>query len=242
MSRTIVAWGMPLCIGFTLLSTASLAGNPNAVRVQDYASTPAARYAGMESAACVEQLNQRKLPYSQRSELAGVDTPVRITGPLHGVRFTQLNHTRDEAMNSDSAVVDCRLALALDDFASKLAARQVVEVGFISAYRPDPSHSVAPGQRHPAGLAMDVAWIRKDGGSELNVLRDFHGRVGARTCGARAEPPRVRTDSALELRSILCDASGDHLFNLVLTPNYNREHHNHVHLEVRRSIDWFLVQ
>jgi hypothetical protein len=91
-------------------------------------------------------------------------------------------------------------------------------------------------------LAIDVAWIRRDDGQELNVLRDFHGRVGARTCGKRAESPRARSDGALQLREIVCEAANERLFNLVLTPNYNREHHNHVHLEVRRNIDWILVQ
>jgi hypothetical protein len=49
------------------------------------------------------------------------------------------------------------------------------------------------------------------------------------------------TPAATELRSILCEAVAQHLFNVVLTPNYNREHHNHFHLEVTAGVKWFLV-
>ena len=31
------------------------------------------------------------------------------------------------------------------------------------------------------------------------------------------------------------------LFNVVLTPNYNKPHANHFHLEVTRGVKWFLV-
>jgi hypothetical protein len=225
-----------------LAAAPSHAGNPNAIKPPDYASTPVARYASLESAACVQELTARQVPYVVAPALAGVDTPVRITGPIRGIKLTQIARSADEAINSDSSITDCRLALALDDFAQKLSSRKISEIGFLSAYRNEPSAHAKPGQRHPAGLAIDVAWMKREDGRELNVLRDFNGRIGARTCGKRAEPPRATTEGATQLRQIVCEAASERLFNLVLTPNYNREHHNHVHLEVRRNIDWILVQ
>ncbi|HEX7841406.1 MAG TPA: extensin family protein, partial [Kofleriaceae bacterium] len=77
-------------------------------------------------------------------------------------------------------------------------------------------------------------------GAVLDVDKDFHGAIGARTCGEGAAP-RPATPAALALRSILCEVAERHLFNVVLTPNYNRPHHNHFHLEVTAGVAWFLV-
>jgi len=242
MSRGALAWSGALALSAAILgSSPSHAGNPNAVKPADYAATPAARYAGMDGAACVQELQHRGITYSAVSALGGVDTPVRLMGPLHGVRFTQVNRSANEALNSDGGVTDCRLLLALDDFASRLSAQGITELGFINAYRAD-SGVTKPGERHPAGLAIDVAWFKKQDGRELNVQRDFQGRVGARTCGNKAEAPRARTEQSSTLRQVVCGAASDRAFNLVLTPNYNREHHDHIHFEVRRNIDWILVQ
>ena len=243
MSRSVVASHAAFALAAVLLSSpSSHAGNPNAVKPSDYATTPVARYASMDGSACLQDLRSRGVPFSPVPSGAGVDTPVRMLGSLHGVRLTQLGRTPDEALNSDGGIADCRLVLALDDFAAKLSALGVVELGFLGAYRPDASGNARPGERHPAGLAIDVAWWKRQDGRELNVLRDFQGRVGAVTCGPRAQPPRQQSAPAAQLRHLVCEAASDRLFNLVLTPNYNRDHHDHIHFEVRRNIDWILVQ
>ncbi|HEY0990404.1 MAG TPA: extensin family protein, partial [Kofleriaceae bacterium] len=63
---------------------------------------------------------------------------------------------------------------------------------------------------------------------------------GAKTCGEGAGP-HPATDAALALRAILCETVDARLFNVVLTPNYNRPHKNHFHLEVTAGVSWFLV-
>jgi hypothetical protein len=242
MSRGFVfsAWAAAVCV--LIAASPSHANNPNVVKPADYASTSAARYAGMDAATCMQQLAQRQVPHEAAAAVAGVDAPVRITGLLHGIKLTLINRAPDEARNADAAVTDCRLALAVDELAAKLAGKKVVEIGFISAYRKDDTGKVKAGERHPAGLAIDVAWMKTDDGREVNVKKDFHGRIGARTCGQRAEQPKTRTDGTSLLREIICEAAGERMFNLVLTPNYDQAHHDHVHFEVRRNIDWILVQ
>jgi hypothetical protein len=101
---------------------------------------------------------------------------------------------------------------------------------------------MTPGERHPSGLAMDVAWLEKSDGTRLEIERDFGAHIGARTCGQGAQAPARGAVAARELRKIVCDAASMHLFNVLLTPNYDSGHYNHVHLEVRRNIRWFLVQ
>ena len=63
------------------------------------------------------------------------------------------------------------------------------------------------------------------------VERDFHGKIGELTC---REPPKN------ELWEIACGAAGKQ-FQVVLTPNWNEEHHNHLHLELTVH-DWVLAR
>ena len=240
MSRTTWFFST-LSLGALLWTAPGEAANPNVVKPSDFAATPAFRYGALKTDACLAELKKRNVAFDPAAETKGVDAPVRITGPMHGVKFVQVNHTHEQSLKAETSILDCRLALALDDFSVRLASRGVTEVGYISAYRKDTGAKVAPGERHPAGMAIDVAYLRQNG-KELQVEREFHGRVGARTCGTKAEAPKAKTKGALELRSIVCEAGRDRVFNLVLTPNYNRDHHNHIHFEVRRHIDWFLVQ
>jgi hypothetical protein len=108
--------------------------------------------------------------------------------------------------------------------------------------KPDPklekSLYAPPGTRHPAGLAIDVGGFRKRDGRWLSVANHFKGRLGAQTCGARVEPPN--TPEARELWSIVCEAYDLGLFTYVLTPNYDRAHADHFHMEIRGDVRWVL--
>jgi hypothetical protein len=203
---------------------------------------PARRYGKLEPQACEAELAQRGASFAPVERALGVLAPVRLTGPLHGVVF----HTGLPAAQRASSpweIVDCRLALALDDFARQLSAHDVVEVVHYSIYRP-PSNQWPPdrvGSQHNGALAIDAAFFVKKDGSKLDVERDFHGRIGAHTCGAGAGPEPA-TAEALELRQIVCDAADAKLFNVALTPDFNRAHYNHFHLEVAAGAKWFMVQ
>jgi len=96
-----------------------------------------------------------------------------------------------------------------------------------------------PTKQHMAGRAIDAARFIKRDGSYLDVDKHFNGRIGAATCGDKAAPYPA-TPEAVELRSILCEAITRRLFNVALTPNYNRAHKNHFHLEVSAGT-WFLI-
>jgi hypothetical protein len=95
-----------------------------------------------------------------------------------------------------------------------------------------------PGTRHPAGLAIDVGAFRKRDGRWLLVGHHFHGRIGARTCGPTVQAPN--TPEAQELRAIVCEAYDLGLFTYVLTPNYDRAHADHFHMEIRGDVPWVL--
>jgi hypothetical protein len=208
----------------------------------DPSTAPAVRYGAMDKSTCEAELGRRAIPFSSVPEALGVLAPVRVNGPLHGVLFRFVLPAAQRA-TSVYEVIDCRLVLALDDFAQILVRYDVVEVVHLSAWRP-PSAKRWPegklGTRHPGALAMDMAIFRRKDGTELSVLKDFHGAIGAHTCGP-ATGPRPKTAEADALRGIVCEAADARLFNVALTPDYNRAHRNHFHLEVTPHVKWFVV-
>jgi hypothetical protein len=194
----------------------------------------------MTADACYAALDDRKISYVKETA-RGVYAPVRLTGPLHGVTFHSDVAEKDRA-TTPYEIASCRLVLALDDFAALLHDHDVVGVQHYSMWRPPPESWPADqiATRHPGATAIDVAKLTKSDGTVLSVLDDFHGAIGDLTCGAGAAP-REATPAAIELRGILCEAMARRIFNVALTPDYNKPHQNHFHLEVTSGVTWFLV-
>jgi hypothetical protein len=168
---------------------------------------------------------------------SGMATPVVVTGPIAGVTV------RANRGQAPRETMDCLLAVTLVRYARFLRSRGVREVRHLSLHRRGTTdevahHPVMP--RHPGGLAIDASVYVLDDGTEYNVTRDFHGRLGAPVCGpsARVSPlPEARF-----LRGLFCDAARAGLFHVALSPNFNDEHSNHFHLEVARSVSWLFVR
>lgn len=209
------------------------------VNPSDADDTPAVRYAQLPVEACLAELDRRGIPYARETAL-GVFAPVRLRGPLRGVTFRTdgKEATRETSVYE---IADCRLVLAMDDFAEILARHDIVEVRHYSMYRPPRGWAEdRVGGQHNGALALDAGrFIDKDG-KVLSVDSDFYGRIGDKTCGDDAKPRKITPESTA-LREILCEAADRHLFNVILTPNYNRPHHNHFHLEVMAGVRWFLL-
>jgi hypothetical protein len=238
-ARLIVA----AAIGGACIASAHDSGaNQNVSFVPDAQAMPAVRYARLARNECEAELTRRSIPFVRVNEARGVLAPVRLTGKLGGVWFHSGLPERQRA-TSPYEIADCRLVLALDDFAAILRAHDIVELVHMSAYRPpNPKRWLAGrfGKQHEGALALDAGHFVKRDGTILDVERDFHGHIGAKTCGESAGPV-PSSPAAIELRSIVCAAADAHLFNVELTPDYNWQHRNHFHLEVTPNVTWFLV-
>jgi len=203
----------------------------------------AERYAALNPDACLAELNQRGIGFTREPSARGVEIPVRPTGKVGGVLY-RTDFPDRERGKVPWEVFDCRLLLSLDDFGEVLRAHSIVEVRIFSCWRP-PSKNWPPsewGKRHEGALAIDVRELRRENGEVLNVLEQFNGRVGAALCGPNAAPPSPDTPEAKELHELACAAVDSHLFNSVLTPNYNAPHKNHFHLELTPNVDWFMAR
>jgi hypothetical protein len=201
----------------------------------------ASRYAALDRARCEAELERRKIRFERVTEARGVVAPLRLRGPLAGVDFHSMLPVA-QRRTSPYEIYDCRLVLALDDWAQVLARHDVVEVIHYSVYRPPPAKQVlaGAGRRHGGALAIDAASFKTRDGQTLDVERDFHGRIGDKPCAAVA--PASLPGAALALRRLVCEAADAQLFNVLLTPDYNWPHRNHFHLEVTAGARWVLVR
>jgi hypothetical protein len=167
----------------------------------------------------------------------GRAAPARRAAPSHRTHRTasrlkplpQLppsGHTAKAADVASSKAADVASSKATDVASSKATDVAIPSAGQATS-------------RHPAGLAIDVASLRKTDGSWLKVASDFHGHIGAQTCGEGVRAPEA--PEARELREIVCEAVAQKLFTYVLTPNYNYAHRDHFHMEIKGGVPWMLV-
>jgi hypothetical protein len=193
-------------------------------------SSKASRLASLSPSQCWAELGRRKLSGVTRFKgaKAGVAAPVRLTGPINGVRFLT------PGAKSPYGVLDCRLAVSLAELSQVLRRHDVIEVRVDNMYRP---RARLPGKRKPSqhsyGLAIDMTRFKLADGSELVIERDFEGRIGEPVCGdgARAELSKP----AAQLRDLICDVARSELFHHILTPNHDAAHRDHFHLDIARG-------
>ena len=103
---------------------------------------------------------------------------------------------------------------------------------------PPPATSYAVQSRHPLGLAIDAGVFIKRDGSVLSVASHFHGAIGAQTCGPGASVPKE--PRARELWGIVCETYDAKIFTYVLTPNFDQPHNDHLHMDIKPGVRWFL--
>ncbi len=182
----------------------------------------------MGPAACLDHLRGRDVPFVSlpADEAPEVAIPVRLTGPVAGVRFT-IPWSSDERRDHH-AIWDCRLVAALAPLAEWLFARGVVEVQYFSALRRGKLVQQRPRSQHNIGLALDLYALRMAGGDPAPVEEAFPRRV-LRGC-PHEEPGDGLADLYLGL---VCEAHERGLVHTLLTPDYDREHKNHLHLDLK---------
>lgn len=169
-----------------------------------------------------------------RAVAPGVPWPIRLLGPVRGVTF--------EASDKDPvhSILDCRLGLSLLTWAQDLRRAGVRRVEHYSMYRPGArvgGDGAVSGHAH--GLAIDAARFTLNDGAVVDVLDDWEGRKrGQAPCPVR----RDESSASRLLRRVTCSAIDDNVFQVVLTPHYNRAHNNHVHLERKPEVDWTYVR
>lgn len=197
------------------------------------ARVPAARSeqrrAGTAEEACYTALSDAGVAFERipKSNAPSVAWLIELSSAIGGVVI------RGGKKSAPTNYLDCRLAQALLAWAPSLRAQGVVALEHLSVYR---RGAVVAGSNkqsgHALGWAIDVARFELRDGRTLSVLQDWTNRArGAQPC--QRQP--TDSDAARIMRTLVCDASQQQLFTMVLTPHYNEAHKNHVHLEIGRT-------
>jgi hypothetical protein len=198
---------------------------------------PAGRHiAALAPEDCLGLLERAAVTFESvpEDEAPSVAVPVYVRAPLLGVSFGPTNGDAEHGM------LDCRLAVALYAWAQVLAEHGVVKVEHYSTYRPGARvRGSGKSSGHAHALAIDAARFHMIDGRVLDVDADWSDRErGGNPCPPRQdEPPASRV-----LRDVVCAAVDRDLFQVVLTPHYDRAHQNHVHLELVPDVDWSYVR
>lgn len=160
--------------------------------------------------ACLNALKEKGIQFKTLPALKGVETPVEIRDRLGGVEFW--------ANDGRPLLMDCRLALALEDLRPLFASQGLRRARFSGSYvyRPTKSGRLS---HHAFGLAIDIHELTFATGN-LSVSSDYKKNVGC--------------PSNLPINRLACSMRDARLFEELLTPDYNYDHHDHLHVSVPR--------
>lgn len=162
---------------------------------------------------CLRRLRATGVAFNLVSEKRGVETPISLAGPIGGVRYW--------TVGPEPMVSDCRLALALAKLAPELRGLGITGVRFSGAY----SYRMARVGRlslHAHGLALDVHEVTAHGQSYV-VARDFAKGL-----------PNGCAEGAPLLNRLACRLAQLRMFQELLTPDSNADHHDHLHIAIAR--------
>ncbi len=205
----------------------------------------ATRFANLSVGECRQQLKLTgKLgkAFKKVGRRNGIALPLRFVGPLGEVTF------RVPPPKVNYGMIDCRQALLWIQLLPTLEEHQVASIRIDNFYRNRARLGRGKKSQHAYALAADVVSVTLKDGRELNVLDDFFGKRGEPPCGPQAQihPPTGATQEQIEesilLRNLVCEWGRAGAFHHILTPNYNKAHENHLHLDIKRGNRWFSLK
>lgn len=157
---------------------------------------------------CVDRLRERGARFEALPAERGVDTPILVHSPLGGVQYWSV---------AGPMVVDCRMALALERVAPEFLALGITRARFSGAYvyRTSKQGRLS---LHAYGLAVDMHEVSTAEGT-YSVKKDYERGISN---GCAEEAPLLNR-LACRLRTL-------GLFRELLTPDYDADHQDHLHL------------
>ena len=133
--------------------------------------------------------------------------------------------------------MDCRLAVALLAWSPTLKQHGVYEVIHMRTYSPGAMiRNTGRRSSHSRALSIDVARVKTRRYGTLDVKYDWHNREHG------ASPCEYATREDGKLRSLVCTTAKQKLFAVILTPHFNRDHHDHLHIEIKPNRNYVVLK
>lgn len=185
--------------------------------------------ASIDAATCARRLVRAHVEHTE-VEVLPEGTRIALRAGLAGFPVSFVGRDRTHAE------MDCRLALALLDWVPTLRAAGITGLRHLSAFRRGAVNAqTGRTSGHASGRAIDVRYFDRADGSTWDVTVDWGTReLGAPPCGTEQSGPMESTP----LRRLVCDAVRARRFQVVVTPNRDDDHADHVHLELVPEVTW----
>src|SRR5262249_23276055 len=126
-------------------------------------------------------------------------------------------------------VIDCSLAVSLDEAGRYMRALGIDKAAFASAYSRRNVRGTNRPSKHSYGLAIDVSAFSGPDVGRMRVANDYEQGLG----DAVDWVGTAVTQAGAVLKVLQCQLVRSGLFYLVLSPDYDDAHHDHFHLEVK---------
>ncbi len=175
--------------------------------------------AAAQPGTCTSELDARGVSW-RKAPRTGIAHGVEILGPLGGVTFGAPDR---------GLVIDCSLAVSLDEAGRYLRGLGIETVTFSSAYSRRNVRGTNRPSKHSYGLAIDIHTFAGQDLGTLRIDRDYEQGLGD-VVDCLGDP---LTQGGAVLKVLQCQLVRSGLFHLVLSPDYDDAHHDHFHLEVK---------
>jgi hypothetical protein len=189
---------------------------------------------GQASASCIDYrgaANPLGHPDGCTSELCDVREALYIRNPVAGITY------RNSSGNASDMFGACPLAVALGRLGALLREMGVTEVNHYGTYNCRLiAGTTCSLSQHGLGLAIDIASFKRADGSTVSILNDWEPAQSIAIEVRRDNPCRFDYTPATEkgrwlydLVHRMCD---ERIWSIILTPNYNAAHDNHLHVDL----------
>ncbi len=179
------------------------------------------------SANCFRMLRRLGVRYT-RVRRRMVRLGVRVKGRIGGVEY--------RSYQKKALVLDCSLVVSLALAGTYLRGQGIDSVTYSSAYQIRNIRGSRSRSQHSYGLALDLHTFTGPAGGRISIEDDYEQGLGD-DMDCIGQP---LTRAGALLRIIDCQMSRSGLFRMILDPDYNTAHYNHLHVEAhpwRKRID-----
>lgn len=168
---------------------------------------------------CREALTELGVSF-ESAKRRGVRDGVSLSGKIGGVLYR--SYSKDKKL-----VIDCSLAVSLALSAPYFAANGITEVRYSSAYQRRYIRGTKRLSSHSFGLSIDLHTFRGAEVGKLTIRDDYEQGLGDNV-DCVGDP---LTEGGLVLRRVWCQLSRSELFRIILDPDFDADHYNHLHVE-----------
>lgn len=173
---------------------------------------------------CLQTLDQLGIEWTKwdyATQSAGgkqctIDDPIVVSGEINGVSYRYYNQTSPGTLR-----VGCELALALYRAGNTLKEYDINAVRHLGTFNCRTIAGSSSLSNHSHGTAIDFYGFERSSGSDLILERDWQHNTESPT----SEKAKILYDIAQKWHA-------EKVFNIILTPNYNRDHDNHIHADM----------